>query len=356
MEATPDPAPAALAAVEPFTGEPETYPEATPLPQVPLMRSQTQFHTAVAVQRPRNLDKVVAAVLREAEFAGDAFYYSFPMGGKKIEGPSIGLAMAVAREWGNCAVPVEYYETLTEWVFNAHFVDLERGFTVSRVFRKKKGRGVFKKLEEDRAEDMTFQAAQSRAIRNVVLAGVPRWLTDQAKERAKDAVLKGISKEGLAAATDKALKFLAGYGITEERVLALWGKPKTEWTSEDIATLRGMASQLRDGQATPEQLFPGGPTPAPPRPAAAKAKKGRAPRTPEAAAGAPPPAQRPLDNGAGGPGSPGPASPQQLEAIRLNCLAKEVQLDLILEQWGVRQLEDLDEAAAREVQEWLEQQ
>jgi hypothetical protein len=43
---------------------------------------------------------------------------------------------------------------------------------------------------------------------------VPRWLTDQAKERAKDAVLKGISKEGLAVATDKALKFLAGYGIS----------------------------------------------------------------------------------------------------------------------------------------------
>ena len=220
------------------------------------MRSQTQFHTAVAVQRPRNLDKVVAAVLREAEFAGDAFYYSFPMGGKKIEGPSIGLAMAVAREWSNCAVPVEYYETATEWVFNAHFVDLERGFTVSRVFRKKKGKGAFKKLEDDRAEDMTFQAAQSRAIRNVVLAGVPRWLTDQAKERAKDAVLKGISKEGLAVATDKALKFLAGYGITEERVLAVLGKPKHEWASEDIASLRGMASQLRDGQATAEQLFP----------------------------------------------------------------------------------------------------
>lgn len=184
-----------LAEVEPFTGEPGTYPAPTLMPSVPLMRSHTQFHTAMAVQRPRNLDKVVAAVLREAEFAGDAFYYSFPMGGKQIEGPSIGLAMAVAREWSNCAVPVEYYETPIEWVFTAHFVDLERGFTVSRVFRKKKGKGVFKKLEEDRAEDMTFQAAQSRAIRNVVLAGVPRWLTDQAKERAKDAVLRGIRSE-----------------------------------------------------------------------------------------------------------------------------------------------------------------
>jgi hypothetical protein len=111
-------------------------------------------------------------------------------------------------------------------------------------------------LEDDRAENMTFQAAQSRAIRNVVLAGVPRWLTDQAKERAKEAVLKGINKDGLAAATEKALKFLAGYGITEDRVIAVLGKPKSAWASEDIAILRGMASQLKDGQATAEQLSP----------------------------------------------------------------------------------------------------
>jgi len=345
MEASKESGSSPFGDVEPFTGEPETYPGGMGAPPVPLMRSQTQFHTAVAVQRPRNLDKVVAAVLREAEFAGDAFYYSFPMGGKKIEGPSIGLAMAVAREWGNCAVPVEYYETAAEWVFNAHFVDLERGFTVSRVFRKKKGKGAFKKLEDDRAEDMTFQAAQSRAIRNVVLAGVPRWLTDQAKERAKEAVLKGISKEGLATATEKALKFLAGYGITEERVIALLGKPKNEWASEDIATLRGLASQLKDGQASAEQLFPLLEAQEKPPPEAPKAKKSRAAKT-EVPATPPPPSSL----------LPGAATPAQLEAIRLGCLDKGVDLELILQQWQVSQLEELEADRAQQVQEWLEGQ
>ncbi len=74
MEAAKNSEHPAFAEVEPFTGEPINYPPGPPTPPVPLMRSQTQFHTAVAVQRPRNLDKVVAAVLREAEFAGDAFY------------------------------------------------------------------------------------------------------------------------------------------------------------------------------------------------------------------------------------------------------------------------------------------
>jgi hypothetical protein len=334
---------AQFAEVEPFTGE--TAISGRINPPIPLMRSQTQFHTAVAVQRPRNLDKVVAAVLREAEFAGDAFYYSFPMGGKKIEGPSIGLAMAVAREWSNCAVPVEYYETPTEWVFTAHFVDLERGFTVSRVFRKKKGKGVFKKLEDDRAEDMTFQAAQSRAIRNVVLAGVPRWLTDQAKERAKEAVLKGITKEGLAAATEKALKFLAGYGITEDRVMGVLKKPKDEWTSDDIASLRGMASQLKDGQATAEQLFP-----------ATDAKEERPKEEPKGKRARTAKSTIPPLLPASKDSSPKAATSEQLAAIRVGCLEKGIDIDLILEEQRVSQLEELDYELAQKVLDWIENQ
>jgi outer membrane protein TolC len=69
MKITKDQTVAAFAGVSPFTGEPETYPAGTANPPVPLMGSQSQFLTAVTVQRPRNLDKVVAAVLREAEFA-----------------------------------------------------------------------------------------------------------------------------------------------------------------------------------------------------------------------------------------------------------------------------------------------
>ena len=69
--------------------------------------------------------------------------------------------------------------------------------------------------------------------------GVPHWLADQAKERAKEAAIKGISEEGLTLTTDKALKFLTGYGISVERVIAVLGKPKQSWTSEDIGQLAG---------------------------------------------------------------------------------------------------------------------
>jgi hypothetical protein len=174
---------------------------------------------------------------------------------------------------------------------------------------------------------------------------VPRWLTEQAKERAKESVLKGISKEGLAKATDKALKFLAGYGISEERVRAALGKPQQEWTSEDIAILRGMASQLKDGQATSGQLFPEAPPAPEPPPPDKKNKKGRPshkkkPETPTGSASLLPPA----------------TTPAQLEGILQECLDKGIDLELILTQWQVSRLEDLTPDQIHQVEEWLEGQ
>ena len=47
---------------------------------------------------------------------------------------------------------------------------------------------------------------------------------------------------------------------------------------------------------------------------------------------------------------------KQLEAIRPGCLDKGVDLELILQQWQLSQMEELDGAGAQQVQEWLEGQ
>jgi len=50
------------------------------------------------------------------------------------------------------------------------------------------------------------------------------------------------------------------------------------------------------------------------------------------------------------------ATPEDLEAIRLTCLKKEIELEPILEKWQVSRLEELDGASAQQVVEWLESQ
>ena len=120
--------------------------------------------------------------------------------------------------------------------------------------------------------------------------------------------------------------------------------------SEDIAALRGMASQLKDGQATAEQLFPAiaakeeRPQAATPK-EETKVKRGRAPKE-EAPVPPSPPASL----------LPQAATPEDLEAIRQTCLEKEIELELILQKWQASSLEELDGASAQQVQEWLKGQ
>lgn len=235
-------------------------------PPMPMIQSKTAYHTAVSVQRPRDLDKVVAAVKREAILAGEAFYWSWPVKAKNKEtgkydtkilsGASIGLSMCVAREWTNVAIPIDYMETATHDIFTAHFVDLERGFTVSRIWKQSKKANKDLDSYGDRAVNMTFQAAQSRAIRNVVLAGVPKWLVEQAKGIAMQSVLDGITPEKIIAARDTIIKIFAERGIGEARLVAAIGIPVSQWAPEQIVLLKGMSTQIREGTVAAEELFP----------------------------------------------------------------------------------------------------
>ena len=133
-------------------------------------------------------------------------------------------------------------------------------------------------------------------------------------------------------------------------VIAVLGKPKHEWASEDIAILRGMVSQLRDGQATAEQLFPATEAKEE-RPKTATPKEEpntKRPRASKAEAPVPPSSPASL--------LPQAATPEDLEAIRLTCLEKEIDLELILEKWQVSRLDELDGASTQRVREWLKGQ
>ena len=231
---------------------------ALPSPQEgqPLQRMQTKYTTAVSVQKPRNLDDVVAAVMREAEYAGEAFFYSWGEGKNHVEGPSVGLALTVAREWTNCAVETDIEETKDSYVFNAHFVDVEKGFTISRPFRQSKRWQVYGKMDDMRKDDTRFQIGASKAIRNVVKSAVPSWLLNQAIAKAKETVYKGITKDGIAASSEKAIAAIATQGVDEERIIAKIGKPKVNWNTQDIVTLRTAYAAIRDGEAYAKEIFP----------------------------------------------------------------------------------------------------
>jgi hypothetical protein len=184
-----------------------------------LQRVATQYTTAMAIQKPRQLSVIVANVLTEAKLAGAKFYYAWQVTNRKtnrkseVKGGSIDLAMCFARNFGNCAVDVDGTETATHFMMKATFIDFETGLNLSRLFRQRKSQNIGSGFDSDRAEDVTFQIAQSKAERNVVLNVMPKWLIDKAVEVARKAEIAQIKPENIVEARAVMLEFFARYGI-----------------------------------------------------------------------------------------------------------------------------------------------
>jgi len=78
---------------------------------------------------------------------------------------------------------------------------------------------------------------------------------DGAVKLAKQAVMKKISKEGLATASKRIMEFFVEKGITEKQLVDYVGEPKADWTTEIIAHLQGIQQSIEDEQVTPAEVL-----------------------------------------------------------------------------------------------------
>ena len=225
-----------------------------------LQQVRTPFTTAVTVQKPREIFDIKRRCEQEAALAGDSFYYAWTVKGEKgsslIEGPSVDLAHAAVRNWGNCGVMVDVEERADNYIFTATFVDLETGFNLQRAFRQRKSQKMSKKMDDARQEDIVFQIGQSKAIRNVVVNALPSWLIDGMLEKSKENIVAKIEKKGIAQARQDTIAFFQKYGVGVERVEHKIQKKSTAWTVEDLALLYGAIKTLTEGVESPNELFP----------------------------------------------------------------------------------------------------
>lgn len=254
--------PEILDQIKPFSGTQEEWDGMKMIEQGrTLQKVGTQYTTAVAVQKPRSITRIVDNVLEEAKLAGANFYYEWPVKNKDGStsrigpGPSIDLSMCLARNYGNDAIDVQVEETMTHYLFKGFFIDLESGFTCPRLYRQRKKQDIGMK-DQGRAEDITFQIGQSKAIRNAIVRAMPDWLVERAIEVAKEAELGKIKPENLHLARAKATGFFKPYGIEQNRIEMKLGRKSDNWTAEDIVELRGMATALKEGRISANELFP----------------------------------------------------------------------------------------------------
>jgi hypothetical protein len=237
-----------------------------------LQQIKTPYVTAVAVQKPRELKDVVRRCVEEAELAGDSFYYRWEVestdkktGKKKkgyIEGPSINLALAAVRNFGNMAVhqmPVQ--ETRTSWIFTAAVIDLETGFTLERQFRMDKNFTIYGQMDSFRKDDIRFQIGQSKAIRNAVMNSVPAGLVDKMLAAAKNSVRTKIEERIKQVGGDiqkviaEMLVAFGKHGVTQEMIAGKIGLARDKWDVETLTMLSGDLKALVSGAETAGSLY-----------------------------------------------------------------------------------------------------
>lgn len=223
------------------------------------MQTKNRYVTAMQVIKPRNLNRVISKCVEEASIAGEEFIYSWKQGGSIIEGLTIGAALSIVRNFGNSFVDVEIEERESAYIFTAYFCDLETGFNLSRSFRQnkaspktKQGKDIY---EGERGTDIIFQIGQSKAIRNVILNAVPRWLATKVLEEAKNNAMATINNMGEVKARELILKKITNLKVDLPRIEAIYGKAKS-WDKVKLVQLSSALRSLENGYEDEETLFP----------------------------------------------------------------------------------------------------
>lgn len=225
-------------------------------PGTALVRSGTEYQTAVTVQVKRDLGtleklggRVLARCEVEAALMGEEFFYGWDVndgdrGKKRIGGVTIDGAMMLLRNWGNAAVEVELLETASDYyILKAILIDLETGATTPRLYRKHRSKAPGSMLQQ-RWDDMSFSDGQSRAIRNVIVHALPLWLQNRCMDAARLAAANNIvdPDHELGDIRNRA----KAVGIDAKRIEAKLGKDFDKWSKDDFVQLRGMFRAIEE--------------------------------------------------------------------------------------------------------------
>lgn len=221
--------------------------------------AEVQAALVIAASRPRNelraRDRLLQACQRVNLAAGALYQYS--RGGTAISGPSIRLAEAAARAWGNMTYGFrELNRSVGASECEAYAWDLEtntkavRQFTVRHRRDTKKG-GYDLTDERDIYELMANQA--QRRVRAAILEIIPGDIIEDAVaecEKTQHATVGNI--------TDAAEKLLAAFkaiGVSREAVEKRLGHRIDAIQPAQIIAFRKIFTSIKDGMSEPKDWF-----------------------------------------------------------------------------------------------------
>ncbi len=222
-----------------------------------LVKTDVKFMTAMQVQKPRNIAECLQSLEVIINRMPEALFYSWDIktrhGRKTVEGGTIILANMLASTLGNNIIDSEIVsESCDHWIIKAYYIDLETGATNTRLFRQRKTQ-VEGRYDEDRKLDITFQIAQSKAKRNVILESV-YWIANHCIEKAKKIERQNIEGD-LKEYKVKCLQYFKDLGLAQAALEEKVGRKIEDWDGGDVLVMRGYARAIQDGECKVEDIF-----------------------------------------------------------------------------------------------------
>lgn len=222
-----------------------------------LNRSEIDMQIATAKKYPRSIkvfqDNAKALATSSEQVASECFY-TLPRGGKNLEGPSARLAEIVMSCWGNCRGGVRSLgEDDKNVILQGVFHDLERNIAVTTEVRRRITTKQHVRFNDDMVT-MATNAGCSIALRNAVFKGIPKAFWQPIYEAARRCAIGDV--QTLAARRDSMLAYFAKMGVSVEQILQLLERAAVDdIDGENLATLKGLATAIKDGDTTIEQVF-----------------------------------------------------------------------------------------------------
>ena len=222
-----------------------------------VQNSEIDMQIATAKKFPRSikhfLDEAKEMVSLNERIASECIY-ALPRDGKTIEGPSARFAEVIASAWGNCRAGARIVGEDAAFVTaQGAFYDLQRNVAYTYEVRRRITTSKGYRYSADMI-GVTANAAASIALRNAVLKGVPKAFWGEIYDLARQTIMGDA--QTLTNRRADALAYLQKFGATEQMVCQTLGVAGIEDIGlDELVTLRGLATAIRDGDLTPEQAF-----------------------------------------------------------------------------------------------------
>lgn len=222
--------------------------------------AQIQAMMVVAKRFPRNEKMVIDRILNDCQRPGlaEKALYSYARGGSEITGPSIHLAKAIAKRWGNMTSGiVELEQRNGESVCEAFALDLESNYKESKTFTvphvRSTKRGSYR-LEDPRDIYELVANNGSRRERACILSVIPGDIVETAVEQCVNTMRAqaDTSPENVKRMCDL---FSKEFNVSKEQIEKRIQRRIDSITPAQMVGLRNIYNSLKDGMSSPSEWF-----------------------------------------------------------------------------------------------------